>query len=51
MMGALEKRSALTERLVQALEPMTMAQAVGILASFIHLAKLQEIVEFQEGRS
>lgn len=48
MEEAIEKRDALTERLVTALDRFGMDEAVGILASFLSLDKLQEVVEFQE---
>ncbi len=48
MMTALERRSALTNRLVAALEHLSQEAAVHVVSSFIDLDKLEEIVEFQE---
>lgn len=47
-MSIIEKRAAVTERLVAALDRFDMDEAVAIVASFIPLAKLEEITEFQE---
>lgn len=46
----MDKRRALTERLIQALEPMTTAQAVSELATFYSLERLENVTKFEEGR-
>lgn len=48
---ALAKRTALTERLIEALVHLPHAQAVSIVSSFMSLDHLEKVVEFQEGRS
>lgn len=44
----LEKRSALSKRLVEALKYKTVLEMVHIITSFIPLAELEDIVKFQE---
>ena len=48
LISTLEKRSFLTKRLALALAHLPVSQQVDIVASFIALDKLEEIVVFQE---
>ncbi len=51
MIATLERRSALTMRLVAALKHLPHVQQIGIVSSFIGLDHLEQVVEFQENRS
>ncbi len=48
MLKAIDRRSALTDRLIAALDRFDMDEAVGIVSSFIPLDELEEMVQFQE---
>ena len=50
LLKTLDRRSNLTERLAAALAHLNRNIAIGIVASFIPLDELEEMVEFQENR-